>query len=124
MQPLPFGVKDANVGPKRVENLLGKPVTILLGEKDTAGPYTDWWPEEHLEQGAHRVARGHNYHHTAKCLAERLNVPFGWTYQIVPKVGHENKKMVTPAARLIAAHHGLEAQDSPKLKSVSKTGSE
>lgn len=116
--PLPFGIGGAALPPNRLENLLKMPITILLGEKDTVGPYSDWWPPEHLEQGPHRLARGKNFYLSASHLAKRLRVPFGWTYKTVNNVGHENKKMIAPAVRLIRAKHCMEIQDNSKFSTV------
>jgi pimeloyl-ACP methyl ester carboxylesterase len=123
-RPLPFGIHGAAVAPERVKSLLGMPVTILLGEKDTAGPYADWWPHELLEQGPHRLERGKNYYLTARNLAERLSVPFGWKYEIIREAGHENKKMIAPAVRVIAEHHNLDARENTTIATVSKTDPE
>lgn len=121
---MPFGIHGAAVAPERVKSLLGMPVTILLGEKDTAGPYADWWPHELLEQGPHRLERGKNYYLTARNLAERLSVPFGWKYEIIREAGHENKKMIAPAVRVIAEHHNLDARENTTIATVSKTDPE
>jgi pimeloyl-ACP methyl ester carboxylesterase len=123
-QSAPFGTNGAGLSKERTRILLGKPVSILLGENDTLGPYADWWPQEYLEQGQHRVARGLHFFNTAKELAERLNLPFGWECEKIPNVGHENKKMIPPAVQIIATHHGLKEQDFNSHQIDSKTDPE
>jgi len=103
-KPIPVGFDGCDLPTSRVRRLLEKDVTVLVGDRDRVGPYPDWWPECHLEQGPHRVARSQTYFSSAEDLARRLAVPFNWRWESVPGVGHENARMIAPAARLLARH--------------------
>jgi pimeloyl-ACP methyl ester carboxylesterase len=113
--PQPFGLLQSDLSEDRVAKFLGKPITILLGENDTVDSPMDWWPKEYKEQGGHRVARGINYFFTAQALAKKLGVPFRWSCQLVPGVGHENKKMIEPAMQSISTY--LDRAGEPFIES-------
>lgn len=101
-KPLPFGFNGVGLTMKRVKQLLQKKVTILIGDQDKVGPYPTWWPPGYAEQGDNRFARSQTYFNATKELAQTLAVPFCWRWESVPGVGHENAKMIAPAARLFA----------------------
>nr|ALS89287.1 MetaGeneMark_Unknown Function [uncultured bacterium] len=85
-----------------VVTLLGRDVTILLGEDDSDpdGAMLLKSPEA-MRQGEHRLARGRTYHRHAAMLAERLGVPFAWKLVTLPGVGHSHRAMAGPAARIL-----------------------
>lgn len=101
-KPIPLGFQGCDQPVARVRHLLEKDITVLIGERDISGPYPDWWPESYLEQGPHRFARSLSFFRSAEDLARRFSVPFNWRWESVPGVGHENAKMIAPAARLLA----------------------
>ncbi len=100
--PIPLGFGRCDLSLTRIKRLLEKDITILIGDEDRFGPYLDWWPNCHLEQGPHRLARSQTYFKMAADLADRLAVPFNWRWESVPGVAHENAKMIGPAARILA----------------------
>ncbi|MCF8481355.1 MAG: alpha/beta fold hydrolase [Rhodospirillum sp.] len=101
-RPIPFGLQGGDASLERLRIFLEKPVTVLVGDRDRAGPYPAWWPVRTADQGPHRVARGETYFASARRMAEQLGAAFGWRWQTVPDVAHENAKMIEPAARLLA----------------------
>jgi len=98
---LPFGLLGSGLSLESLGHLLRKPITILVGDRDRTGPYPPWWPEGYMQQGLHRVGRSQAYFEAARQMAAQLGVPFGWRWQSVPDVAHENARMIPPAAELI-----------------------
>lgn len=98
---IPFGLKGSILSDQQLRRILQKPVTILVGDQDRKGPYPPWWPDEHLAQGPHRFARSQTCFQSAERMAASLGTDFGWRWQSVPDVAHENARMIAPAVRLI-----------------------
>ena len=76
------------------------PLLILLGENDTDAEdkYLPRAPEAHA-QGKHRLARGQHFFSVAQDSVTRLKCGLNWQIEVVPNVGHDNKKMAPAAAR-------------------------
>ena len=70
--------------------LLAYPMTILAGDQDIAtdDPNLPSEPAA-MRQGPHRFARAQNYFEAGRKEAERRGVPFNWTLQVVPGIGHD-----------------------------------
>lgn len=100
-KPFPEGLGGIGLARADVERLLAFPLTILAGDQDIATdePSLPQNPEA-LAQGPHRFARAHNYFEFGRREAERLGVPFGWTLQPVPGIGHDGEAMSAVAASL------------------------
>lgn len=54
-----------------------------------------------VAQGATRLARGQYYFDTSKALAAKQKMPFNWTLQIVPDVGHDALGMAKAAQSVL-----------------------
>ena len=102
--PFPYGLAGAPLPPAALPRALGQPMVVLLGTADTDvnDPNLRTTPEAN-RQGPHRFARGQSFLAEGRAAAARLDVPFGWTLEEVPGVGHSNGRMAEAAARLIAA---------------------
>lgn len=100
----PYGLGDAPVDEKGLAAALGKRLTLLLGtaDIDRSDPDLRKTPEADA-QGQHRLARGQTFFAKGQQAAAMREVPFGWTLETVPEVGHSNAKMATAAAKLLAA---------------------
>ncbi|MDQ8032891.1 MAG: alpha/beta hydrolase [Bordetella sp.] len=97
----PEGMGGVGLTDAHVERLLAYPMTILAGDQDTAtdDPNLPSQPEA-LRQGPHRYARAQFYFDAGKREAERRGVPFNWTLQTVPGIGHDGRAMSAVAASL------------------------
>lgn len=100
----PYGLKKTSLKPSDSDHLFRTNVYVLLGERDV-DPDSKYLRKTKMaeKQGATRFARGNHYFATAKETAEKRRVPFNWTLQTVPGVGHSNKGMA-PAAAAIIGH--------------------
>ena len=98
----PYGLGGMPLGDDAVARVLGRDVTILLGEDDCDpdAPMLLKSPEA-MRQGEHRLARGRTYHRHSRMLAQRMGVPFGWKLVTLPGVGHSHRAMAAPAARIL-----------------------
>jgi hypothetical protein len=53
------------------------------------------------EQGVGRLARGKYFHAEGRKVAATLNAQFNWKLEIMPNVGHDQKRMAELAARYL-----------------------
>lgn len=99
--PYPEGLDGVGLTQDHLVRLLGYPMTILAGDQDiaTSDPNLPSEPAA-KRQGPHRYARAHNYFEAGKREAARLGVPFNWTLQPVPGIGHDGKAMSVVCANL------------------------
>jgi poly(3-hydroxybutyrate) depolymerase len=97
----PEGLAGVGLNEAHLRRLLAYPLLLLAGDKDTVtnGEHLPSEPAA-VRQGPHRYARAHNYFDAGKREAERLGVPFGWTLQSVPGIGHDGKAMSAVCASL------------------------
>jgi pimeloyl-ACP methyl ester carboxylesterase len=100
--PYPYGLAASSAGENELKRALGKPLTILLGTADTdiADPNLRTTREANA-QGAHRLARGANFHTAGRASAARLGVPFAWQLEYVENTGHHNGAMAYAAAPML-----------------------
>ena len=99
--PYPEGLGGVGLSDAHVERLLAYPMTILAGDQDivTNDPNLPSEPAA-VRQGEHRFARAHNYFEAGKREAERRGVPFNWTLQVVPHIGHDGEAISAVCASL------------------------
>ncbi len=98
----PWGLGSTDVSVADLPALLGFPLTVMAGTRDTktTGRFFPRGPKA-LRQGATRHARAHAYFAEGKAAADRLRVPFAWTLIDVRDVGHDGRGMTDAAAPLI-----------------------
>lgn len=95
---MPYGLNGTPPMADRQEMLLGHNLIVMLGEDDTErGQYFRTTPEAD-HQGLNRLERGQFYYFTGEQVARDLGVPFNWTLELVPNVGHSNSGLVPSAA--------------------------
>ncbi|MFY8196947.1 MAG: hypothetical protein ACOVKV_17910 [Novosphingobium sp.] len=99
----PYGLAETPIDNAALGAVLGKPLTVLLGTADTdrEDPDLRKTPEADA-QGLTRYARGQAFFASGQAAAAASGVPFGWTRQDVPGIGHSNAGMAAAAAALIA----------------------
>lgn len=109
----PAGVGGLDFTDSDLRAYLAKPLVLLLGESDNneaaAGLPTN---PEAIAQGPHRLSRGRFYFRTCKGIAQRLNRDFAWRLVGAPGVGHGDREIAEPAAKLIAGRADL--LDTPR----------
>jgi poly(3-hydroxybutyrate) depolymerase len=99
----PYGLGSTPVGEAGLSAALGKPLTVLLGTADTDRADTDLRKTPEADaQGPHRYARSQAFFAQGQRAAESAGVPFGWSLERVPGIGHSNAGMAEAAAALIA----------------------
>jgi hypothetical protein len=95
---MPYGLQGAPPDPTRREKLFGHELIVLLGEDDVQrGTYLRTTSEADA-QGLNRLQRGQFYYNTGLQEALSRGVPFEWTLDIVPNVGHSHSGMMPAAA--------------------------
>lgn len=100
----PYGLEGVPVDEDAVRNWTGRPLVILLGDRDDdPGHHHLRRTPEADAQGPHRYARGVFFAEMARARADALGASFRWTVQAVPGVAHDNAGMANAAAGLIAA---------------------
>lgn len=98
----PYGLKGTPVSAADLSASLGKPLTILLGTKDTdpKARMLRRTPEAEA-QGPHRFARGHYFFEFASHRSMELGVPFAWSLATAPGIAHSDKGMAPFALRAL-----------------------
>jgi hypothetical protein len=89
---MPYGLDGTPVDEVAVRTLLGRNVTILLGELDTASADEDSNVRDTSEtrsQGKNRLERGKHYFQLGQREARRLGTAFNWRLAIVHKANHK-----------------------------------
>ncbi len=95
---VPYGLQGSPPDPTRLRRLFGQRLTVLLGEDDTSEDDPSLRRNDQANaQGPHRFARGMFYFATGMREASSASLPFEWTLDTVPGVGHSNSRMA-PAA--------------------------
>lgn len=98
----PYGFKQSPMTDERLRRAFSRPLTILLGDRDTDPNASDLNRSAGaMEQGQHRFERGQNFHAKARKLAAERAMPFQWRMQVVPGVGHSNAGMAAAAAKIL-----------------------
>ncbi|HOY77040.1 MAG TPA: hypothetical protein PLN33_04495 [Hyphomonadaceae bacterium] len=98
----PYGLKGVDTSAIDMGAAFRRKLIILLGEKDAdtkQGVLDQSQPA--MQQGPHRLARGQAFFAAAHAAAAAQGLPFEWRIEIVPGVGHENRKMAAAAADLL-----------------------
>lgn len=100
----PYSFKKAPVNRRKAQLklALGRRLIVLLGQKDEGSKHLRR-TKDAMAQGENRFTRGINFFTTAYAAAAELNVPFHWSLQTVPLVGHVNRRMALAASRLLFA---------------------
>ena len=98
----PYGLGGMPLPADRIASMLGRNMTVLLGEKDvrTDAPMLLKSPEA-MQQGEHRFARGNTYYRHGKALARQRGVTFGWRLVTLPAVGHSYRGTTAAAADIL-----------------------
>ncbi len=98
----PWGLANAEVTADDLKRAFARPVVLLLGENDSDPMHPNLPSDpEAKAQGPHRLARGQNFHATARAVAAELGVPLRWRVQVVPGVGHSDRGMAPVAMQLV-----------------------
>lgn len=100
-EPQISGLAGTGVGRGGLTAALAAPLHIMLGALDNdAERGGTQLHTPHLDQfGTTRLERGHRFFAEGQARARAMGVPFGWTLQIVPGVGHDHEGMGAAAAR-------------------------
>lgn len=104
--PFPIGLGGLGLQDDAVIRYVERPLVLLLGSADTdeQDPGLARTPAAAV-QGPHRLARGQYYFAWCKKKAEGLGANFNWRMEIAPGVGHDDREVAAPAARIIADYH-------------------
>ena len=99
----PFGLKNAPLEKESLKSTFNKNLIVFLGELDneneTRGTFLH--SRSANEQGLHRLERGRYFFKESMAIAEDLHLDFNWDLVIIPKVGHDHRKMGDAAAKYL-----------------------
>jgi len=95
----PFGLKNIPINNTMISRWLEKDMAIVLGADDT-GPRSKPLSNgsRARKQGPNCLSRGKRVFRDAKKEAKKREVKFGWSLNIVPRIGHDNR-LIAPHAR-------------------------
>ncbi len=99
----PFGLKNTCIDASNLKTVFSKKLTILVGALDNAEKIKGILLRSKSadKQGLHRLARAHYFFETSKTIADKITSPFHWKLEVVPNVGHNQRKMGDAAAHLL-----------------------
>lgn len=106
---LPYSLRGADAAAIDLDGLLGAPLTLLLGTRDTKGPDQDANLRASpgaMAQGPHRLARGQHYFEQGRRKAQAIGVDFGWRLQLAHGAGHNVREVADSAAELLFSPSG------------------
>lgn len=99
----PFGLENAPIEQESLKSVFKKNLIVFLGELDneneTGGTFLH--SKSANEQGLHRLERGKYFFKESKSIAKELELDFDWDLVIIPKVGHDHRKMGDAAAKYL-----------------------
>ncbi|MEP2937497.1 MAG: hypothetical protein ABJM06_09185 [Gilvibacter sp.] len=99
----PFGLKNAPIQQESLKRAFKKNLIVFLGELDneneTGGTFLH--SKSANKQGFHRLERGKYFFKESKAIAEEMGLDFDWDLVIIPKVGHDHRKMGDAAAKYL-----------------------
>jgi hypothetical protein len=102
----PFGMKNVGINQKKLARSFKKNLVLFLGELDneteTRGRMLR--SETADKQGTNRLDRGKNFYTFSEELAKDLKMKFNWKIEVIPNVGHNQKKMAAAAADYLYGH--------------------
>ena len=99
----PFGIENVGIQQKKLKKSFKKKLVLFLGELDNESETRGRMLRSETvdKQGTNRLDRGQNYYKFSKELAENYGMKFNWKLEIVPNVGHDQKKMAGGAAEYL-----------------------
>lgn len=99
----PFGIENVNFTKKQLKKSFNKKLVLFLGELDnnleTKGRMLRSKTAD--KQGTSRIVRGKNFYSFSKKLSENSKLKFKWKLEVVPNIGHNQKKMAKAAAEYL-----------------------
>ena len=99
--PTGLGGTGESIGDGDIARWLASPLVLLLGDHDLDDNFASTNPAA-ARQGANRLERGRNYYERCKRYAGERSLPFAWSIEEVPGVGHDDAGMAPRAAEIIA----------------------
>lgn len=99
----PFGMKNVDVNSIKLKKSFSKKLVLFLGklDNDTEKRGRMLRSETADKQGTNRLERGNNFYKFSEELSESSGMKFNWKLEIVPDVGHDQKKMAEAAAKYL-----------------------
>ena len=99
----PFGMKNVGLDKKGLKKSFKKELVLFLGELDNENETRGRMlrSETADRQGTNRLARGKHFYSTSEETAKNSGYKFNWKLEIVPDVGHDQKKMAESAAKYL-----------------------
>ncbi|GGZ92436.1 hypothetical protein [Algibacter mikhailovii] len=103
----PFGVKSTGINNKSLKKSFKKDLVLFLGELDNANEKGGKLLRSKTadKQGTHRLERGTYFYKQSKATAEMLETTYNWKLEIIPGVGHNQRKMAKAAAVYLYENH-------------------
>ncbi len=99
----PFGLKNTGVKYKQLKRAFREKLVLFIGELDNQSETRGLMlrSETADKQGTNRLDRGKNFYKFSSNLAKKSELNFNWKLEIIPNVGHNQKKMAEAAAKYL-----------------------
>ena len=99
----PFGISNVGLDQKSLKKSFKKNLVLFLGANDNENESRGRMLRSITadKQGTYRIARGKFFYKVSKETSERLNTTFNWKLEVIPNIGHNQKKMAEAAANYL-----------------------
>ncbi len=95
----PYGIKNSDLSSEHIKTYFSKKVYLLIGEQDRG--FSNTKIKGILKQGDNRFERANNFMNNLISISDQFDIPLRWTFKVVQGVGHQNKKMVIEASKIL-----------------------
>ncbi|UOB15960.1 hypothetical protein [Abyssalbus ytuae] len=104
---IPFGLKNSGFTKKDLKHSFKKNLVLFIGELDNENEKGGLLLRSATtdKYGIHRLARAQSFYHASNAIAKKINAKVNWKLQLVPKVGHNQRKMAVSAAEYLYGKH-------------------
>jgi len=99
----PFGIKNVGVANSDIKKSFRKKLVLLLGELDNDSETRGRMLRSKTadKQGTNRLDRGKYFYISSQHVAEKSKARFNWELEIIPNIGHDQKRMAKAAAKYL-----------------------
>jgi hypothetical protein len=118
---MPYGLGNSPVDGVLRQRLLNSPLTILVGERDTATPDQSSMVLDTpaaMAQGRNRFERARYYFAAAGQAATELETPLRWNFAVVPRAKHSARQMVASAAHYLFSAEPANCEPTPAARAT------
>ena len=99
----PFGIKNVGIDHHDIKKSFKKKLVLFLGELDNDSETRGRMLRSKTadKQGTNRLDRGKYFYFSSLQVAEKSKAEYNWELEIIPDIGHDQKRMAKAAAKYL-----------------------